>query len=142
MFTADGRTGGKPRRGVISCAGMSQGTAELRGGVLRLLDSPIRFMHARMAADARLLPALVPVALNAAPLAGINALGTSRTTVIGPDGDAVAAQTMPTELMIPVAVVLGLIAFAVRAGTVVGIDTLVAQSGKRRRIVELAGLAY
>ena len=40
------------------------------------------------------------------------------------------------------AVIVGLIAFAVRAGTVVGIDAAVAQSGKGRRLVELAGLAY
>ena len=121
---------------------MSQGTTELRGGVLRLLDSPIRFMEARMAADARLLPALVPVALNAALLAGINALGTSRTTVIGLDGEAVAAPTTPVELMIPLAVIGGLIAFTVRAGAVVGIDAVAAQSGKGRRLVEFAGLAY
>ena len=95
-----------------------------------------------MTAEARLLPALVPVALNAALLAGINALATSRTTMIGAEGQPVSAQTMPGGVVIAVAVIVGLIAFAVRAGAVVGIDAVVAQSGKGWRIVELAGLAY
>ena len=40
VFTADGQTSAKPRRSVISCAGLSQGTAELPGGVLLLLGQP------------------------------------------------------------------------------------------------------
>ena len=111
-----------------SAAGLSPGATDLRGGELRLLDSPIRFMRARTPAGAWLVRPFVPVALNAALLAGVNALAASRTTVIGPDGKPVTAQTMPRRTRDPAAVIFGLLAFAVQAGAVVGIDALVAQS--------------
>lgn len=116
------------------------------GGPIRLIDSPIRFMQARAASGPpRLRSALLPVALNALCVGGIGIITRSRMTMLAPGLlEPVTPPGMPVAVAVPLAVVLGLLAFAVHAGAVVVFDMLTAHSTgpKRWRLVELSALAY
>ena len=113
-------------------------------GPVRLIDSPIRFMQARVASGPPDLRwAMLPVLLNALLVGSIGVITQSRMTVLGPGmSEPAAAQAIPVFVAVPVAAVLGLIGFAVRAGIVVTFDVITSQSGQARRIVELVGLSY
>ena len=118
----------------------------LPGGLVRLVDSPIRFMQARAASGPpRLRLALLPVVLNALFVSGIGVISQSRVTMLAPGlPEPVSPPGMPIAVAVPLAVVFGLIAFAVHAGAVVVFDMLTAHSTgpKRWRLVELSALAY
>lgn len=121
---------------------------DLSGGPARLIDSPIRFMQARAAAGPpRLFPAaaLLPVVLNALSVGGIGVISQSRVTMLAPGlPEPVSPSGLPIMAAVPLAVVGGLLGFAVHAGAVVVFDMLTAHSTgpKRWRLVELSALAY
>lgn len=119
---------------------------QLPGGVLRLTDSPIRFMQARAASGPpRLRSALLPVVLNALFVGGVGMVIQYRMTMLMPGiPDTGAASGMPSLLAILAVVIFGLFGFAAHAVAVVMFDMLTAQSDapKRWRLVELSALAY
>ena len=121
-------------------------TARLPGGGFRVFDSPVRFMQARAASGPpRLRSALLPVIINALFVGGIGVITQARMTMIAPGFlEPVSPPGMPIAVAVSLAVVGGLLGFAVHAGAVVVFDMLTAQSTgpKRWRLVELSALAY
>ena len=103
-------------------------------------------MQARAASGPpRLRLALLPVVLNALFVSGIGVISQSRVTMLAPGlPEPVSPPGMPIAVVVPLAVVFGLIAFAVHVVAVVAFDMLTAQSTgpKRWRLVELSALAY
>lgn len=124
--------------------GMERG--DLSGGPCRLIDSPIRFMQARAASGPpRLFPVLLPVVLNALFVGWISVISQSRVTMLAPGlPEPVSPPGLPIIAAVPLAVVGGLLGFAIHAGAVVVFDMLTAQSSgpKHWRLVELSALAY
>lgn len=93
----------------------------------------------------RLFPALLPVVLNALFVGGVGVVAQSRMTMLSPGlSEPVSPPALPIAVALPLAVVGGLLGFAVHAGAVVVFDMLTAQSTgpKRWRLVELSALAY
>lgn len=103
-------------------------------------------MRARAASGPpRLRSALLPVVMNALFIGGIGLITQSRMTMLAPgQPEPVSPPGMPIAVAVPLAVVFGLLSFAVHAGAVIIFDMLTAQSTapKRWRLVELSALAY
>ena len=116
----------------------------IKGGPLRLFDCPIRYLQARVAAGPpRPFPAIVPVVINALFVGSAGMILQFRTTVStsGLPETATGFQ-LPIPIVILVALVVGLLGFAVHAGAVIMLDMVTAQSRQARRYVEFCALAY
>lgn len=117
----------------------------LRGGFIRLIDSPIRYMQARAASGPpRLFPASIAVAANAVCGGAATLVSQSRMSLMAPgmSEPATAPGPVPVPVAILLSIVMGLLGFAIHAGAVIMLDMAVAQSRQPRRFLELCALAY
>lgn len=117
----------------------------LRGGFIRLIDSPIRYMQARAAfGPPRLFPALVPVIANAVSTGVTTLVSQSRMSLMAPglSEPVTGPGLMPVPVAILVSIFVGLLGFAIHAGVVIMLDMATAQSRQARRFLELCALAY
>ena len=105
------------------------------GGVLRLLDSPVRVMRWWVAGSQRIDWAILPVLVHAVASAQVS-LGLA----LSPDAPMVAVLFSP--LILAGASAGAVAAFGAHAVVVVVLDLLAAPSGRARRLVELSALAY
>ena len=108
----------------------------------RVIDSPVRYMRARVDASPQLAWALLPVAINALLVGGAGIVTSARFVAAANSIDGVVAPSPPMYVLLPLSVVFGLIGFAAHVGAVVALDAVTTQSGLRGRLVELSGLAY
>ena len=105
------------------------------GGVLRLLDSPVRVMRWWAAGPRRIDWAILPVLVHAVASARVS-LGLA----LPPDAPVAAVVFSPVVLAVASAAAVA--AFGAHAVVVVVLDLLAAPSGRARRLVELSALAY
>ncbi len=105
------------------------------GGVLRLIDSPVRVMSWWGAGPQRIDWAILPVLVHAVASARVS-LGLA----LPPDAPMAAALFSP--LILAGASAAAVAAFGAHAVVVVVLDLLAAPSGRARRLVELSALAY
>ena len=105
------------------------------GGMLRLIDSPVRVMRWWVAGPRRIDWAILPVLVHAVASARVS-LGLA----LPPDAPMAAALFSP--LILAGATAAAVAAFGAHAVVVVVLDLLAAPSGRARRLVELSALAY
>ena len=122
-------------------------TPVLRGGFIRLIDSPIRYMQARAASGpTRLYSAILPVVLNALFGGGAGLIMQARNINVNLLESGLLLSVTDVGLMILVgiivAIVFGLVGFAIHAAAVIMFDLLTVQSRQGRRLAELCALAY
>lgn len=124
-------------------------TDTLRGGVVRLIDSPIRYMRDRVSDQPRWISAFFPVVVHLCAASMLGVIISSRTEGPIRAGLAAAGQELP-ELPaafgpivgIATTVTSGLIVFWLLVAAVVAADILLSHSGQYRRLVELCAVSY
>ena len=116
----------------------------LKGGPVRLIDSPIRYTQARAAfGPPRLFSALSPVVLNAVVVGMTTLVSQSRMSLMAPGlSEPLTTLVMPVPVVILLSIVMGLLGLAVHAGAVIMFDMATVQSRQPRRFFELCALAY
>ena len=117
----------------------------LVGGPVRLVDSPIRYMQARIASGPpRLYSAIVPVVLNALFAGGAGFIMFLRPVLeSGLSLPATGSGFMFLVILFIIsAIVFGLVVFAIHVAAVIVFDLLTVQSRQGRRLAELCALAY
>ena len=124
-------------------------TDTLQGGVVRLIDSPIRYMRARVSDRPRWIPAFFPVVVHLCATSMLGAIISARTEGPIRAGLAAAGQELPQLpaaigpiVGIVTTVTSGLIIFWLLAAAVVVADIILSHSGQYRRLVELCAVSY
>ena len=109
----------------------------------RLIDSPIRCMQGTLSQPTRVLSAMLPVAINALVFAAMGAVVAVRTSEAIAGGQAAGPSVGMIAAIAGTGAVLSAAAgFGLHVGVVVVLDTLVSQSGRTRKLIELTGQAY
>ena len=107
----------------------------LKGGFIRLIDSPIRYMQARAAlGPPRLFSALIPVGITAVVFSGTIWLSQTRMMPVFPP--------LTGAFILFTGTITNLLIFSFHAGAVIMLDMATAQSRQARRYLELCALAY
>ena len=116
---------------------------------LRIIDSPLRFYHARMELQPRWRLAFLPVVASATlqvAAGGILSLRLQPHLNAALAEMGVVAGPLPTGVLAAVTLVAGAAAYMAISGAMVLVmvvlDLLFAQSGRVRRLVECAGYAF
>lgn len=121
----------------------------MTGGPIRLFDSPIRYMRERAAGPPQWATAVTPLAIYAAASSAAGVVVGERTSAAIRAGMEQAGQAVP-DVPAVFSIVIGggstamvaAAAFALQAGVLAATDILAVQSGRVKRLIELAALSY
>lgn len=121
----------------------------LSGGVVRLVDSPIRFMRARLEGSPGWFSAILPLAAYMVISAAATVVIAERTNSAIASALEASGQTVPD---IPAAVSIligggsvvmaGMFVFVLQVAALWALDAFAVQSGRGSRLVELAAVSY